>query len=44
MACVTEYIKLTTEWIHERGDNIAVLYQNGKFFEIYALKASGHPP
>lgn len=38
MACVTEYINLTKDWIRERGDNIAVLYQNGKFFEIYGLK------
>ena len=38
MACVTEYINLTTKWTQERGGNVAVLYQNGKFFEIYALK------
>ena len=38
MTCTNEYFDLTNQWISERGNNIAVLYQNGAFFEIYALQ------
>ena len=38
MACTEEYLKLTEQWIKDRGSKISVLYQNGSFFEIYALK------
>lgn len=37
MACTVEYLRLTETWIHERGQNTIVLYQNGSFFEIYGL-------
>ena len=38
MACTEEYLKLTEQWVKDRGSKIIVLYQNGSFFEIYALK------
>ena len=38
MACTEEYLKLTEQWIKDRGEKTIVLYQNGSFFEIYALK------
>ena len=34
---VAEYFKLTSYWKKEKGEKIVVLYQVGKFFEIYAL-------
>jgi DNA mismatch repair protein MutS len=38
MSIVSEYLKLTENWKSERGENIVVLYQNGSFFEIFALQ------
>lgn len=38
MSIVTEYLTLTETWKTERGEKIVVLYQNGSFFEIFALQ------
>lgn len=38
MSIVSDYLKLTEEWKSERGEKIVVLYQNGSFFEIFALQ------
>jgi DNA mismatch repair protein MutS len=38
MSLIKEYLKLTTEWKEQRGENTIVLYQNGSFFEIYGLQ------
>lgn len=38
MSLIKEYLKLTTEWKEQRGENTVVLYQNGSFFEIYGLQ------
>jgi DNA mismatch repair protein MutS len=38
MSIVSEYLKLTETWKSERGENVIVLYQNGSFFEIFALQ------
>lgn len=38
MSLINEYLKLTTEWKEQRGENTIVLYQNGSFFEIYGLQ------
>ena len=38
MSLINEYLRLTTEWKKQRGENTIVLYQNGSFFEIYGLQ------